>query len=104
MSRCAPPRASKSPLGRTCGMGILVEWASCPLQFPGKQDSHPTPIHSAPQQCQNSLKNSHTPHLPICPHSLGVGGERFCLDIVSVDNYPDLIEIKIFLNINNQGF
>ncbi|NEP69998.1 MULTISPECIES: hypothetical protein [Moorena] len=35
------------------GMGILpwhghlaVAWASCPLQFPGGQDAHSTPIHS----------------------------------------------------------
>ena len=33
-------------MGRTCGMGILVEQASCLLQFPGGQDAHSTPIHS----------------------------------------------------------
>ena len=37
---------SLAPLGRTCGMGILVEQASCLLQFPGGQDAHSTPIHS----------------------------------------------------------
>ncbi|WP_293106600.1 hypothetical protein [Moorena sp. SIOASIH] len=33
-------------MGRTCGMGILVEQASCLLQFWGRQDAHPTNIHS----------------------------------------------------------
>ncbi|NEO36127.1 MAG: hypothetical protein F6J90_07220 [Moorea sp. SIOASIH] len=39
-----------SGVERTSG----VERASCPLQFPGGQDAHPTHIHSTPQEC--SLK------------------------------------------------
>ncbi|NEP34489.1 hypothetical protein [Moorena sp. SIO3B2] len=38
--------------GHLGGMGILVESASCPLQFPDGQDTHPTPIYPAPQQCR----------------------------------------------------
>ncbi|NES44303.1 hypothetical protein, partial [Moorena sp. SIO2C4] len=48
--------------GHLGGMGILVEWASwwnghlggmgiLPVSIPGRQDAHPTHIHSAPQQC-----------------------------------------------------
>ncbi|NEQ88349.1 MAG: hypothetical protein F6K26_53030 [Moorea sp. SIO2I5] len=43
---------SKSPLGRTCGMGILGGTGILPVSclFPGGQDAHSTHIHSNIQQ------------------------------------------------------